>query len=162
MLYGKCSATDGLNIRQGPGTSYADLGDLYLYDHVIALEDVGGWWHLTHAYRGSWDGAPVQLTNGQTVEARAAATNDVWCKASYIVAVAPPPLPPEAVKGPGTESDTGPATKPEESPSRIARSLPGTSRAGSSSPHAEQPPSHAEQRPKHGRRLAFSGPELSS
>lgn len=94
-IYKKCTATDGLNIRQGMGTSYPDLGDLFLNDYVIGSEEEGGWLHLTHAYRGGWEGEKVRLNDGQTVEARAAALNDVWAKASYLVTVAPPPVEPE-------------------------------------------------------------------
>lgn len=98
-IYKKCVAADGLNIRKGPGTSYADIGDLVLGDHVIGSEEIGGWLHLTGAFRGGWDGDPVKLTTGLTVGAQAALSNDVWAKASYLVAVAPPPLDPEP---PGT------------------------------------------------------------
>lgn len=93
MFYGRVN-TSVLNVRQGPGASYMDLGDLLLNDHVIATEKVGGWWRLSAARRGSWTGADVALSGGKTVAQRAAESNDVWCSGAYVVEVDAPTEPP--------------------------------------------------------------------
>lgn len=104
MIFGRIN-TGALNVRQGPGANYMDLGDLTLNDHVVATEKVGGWWRLKDARRGSWAGTEVVLTGGKTVAQRAAETNDVWCSGAYIVEVdgpTQPPPPPPAGKTPFT------------------------------------------------------------
>lgn len=89
--YGKMIYAAGLNIRNGPGTTYTDIGDLYLNDLVEASEiNALGWWHLTKA---THNGVPVMTTSGQTVEQRV----DVWASGgngTYIVEYAPEPPPP--------------------------------------------------------------------
>lgn len=95
MQYGKVN-TSALNVRSGPGASYADLGDLLKDDYLVATEVIGGWWHLTDARRGGWSGGAVELASGATVAERATATNDVWCSGAYVVLVDPPPPPPPA------------------------------------------------------------------
>lgn len=40
-----------LNIRSGPGTNYADIGNLYIGDKLEASEKIGGWWKLTKIIR---------------------------------------------------------------------------------------------------------------
>lgn len=94
MLYGRVN-TGVLNVRSGPDAAlYPDIGDLLLNDYLVATEAVNGWWRLKSAQRGSWEGPDVLLANGTPIEVRAASTNDVWAKASYIVATAPPPIEP--------------------------------------------------------------------
>lgn len=78
MYYGKVT-TDKLNIRSGPGTAYADIGDLFKGDLVEASELVGGWWHLTKATRAN--GTPIGW-NGEA-----------WSSGTYIAAYVPPTPP---------------------------------------------------------------------
>lgn len=80
MQYGKVN-TGMLNIRSGPGASYADVGDLLLNDHVIATEVTGGWWKLSAVYRGGWNGTLVSIPAV------------AWCSGAYVVPVAAPPPP---------------------------------------------------------------------
>jgi lysozyme len=42
-----------LNIRNGPGTSYDDIGNLYVGDKVEASDNLGGWWKLTKITRAA-------------------------------------------------------------------------------------------------------------
>jgi len=72
MLYGKVNATGGLNLRDGPGASFLDIGDLLNGWLVEADREQSGWWHIVKA-------------NGQVV--------DGWASAAYIT-VAPAPTPP--------------------------------------------------------------------
>jgi lysozyme len=93
MSYSKVN-TGVLNVRTGPGAAYADIGDLITGDHLEVKEVTGGWARLASAFRGGWTGAPVTLANGVLLSTRAAQTNDVWCSASYLVAVSGPSTPP--------------------------------------------------------------------
>ena len=99
MLYGRVN-TGVLNVRTGAGAAYTDIGDLQLNDHIIATETVGGWLKLKEAYRGGWNGEPVQLASGAVINT---STMAMWCKDSYIVivdapvVVTPPPPPPPVV-----------------------------------------------------------------
>lgn len=89
-MYGKVIATS-MNIRNGAGTAFVDIGDLYSGDLVEASEVVNGWWHLTSATR---NGAPVITTNGQPVSARA----DCWASSgggAYIQVTEPPVVIPQ-------------------------------------------------------------------
>jgi GH25 family lysozyme M1 (1,4-beta-N-acetylmuramidase) len=70
MKYGTV-VTPGLNIRTGPGTTNADIGDLLQGDEVISDSQSANWWHLTDAKR---NGVAVKTVNGQTVAER----SDVW------------------------------------------------------------------------------------
>ena len=70
MYYGTVN-TEGLNIRNGPGASYQDIGDLVQNDYVEATEILGGWWHLSKI-----NGVPVTQTS--------------WASGTYILPAAPP------------------------------------------------------------------------
>jgi lysozyme len=50
-LYGTVTTSSTLQIRSGPGISYADIGDLHYGDKLEASESVGGWWKLTKILR---------------------------------------------------------------------------------------------------------------
>jgi len=90
MLYGKVN-TGVLNIRSTGAATGADIGDLVQNDYIVAFRSVNGWWEIDQAFRGGWNGAPVVLANGVAVNDY---TGAMWCKDSYIVAVAAPPPPP--------------------------------------------------------------------
>lgn len=70
MYYGTVN-TAGLNIRNGPGASYQDIGDLVQNDYVEATEILGGWWHLSKI-------------NGVQV------TQTSWASGTYILPAEPP------------------------------------------------------------------------
>jgi len=42
-----------LNVRSGPGTSYSDLGNLYIGDKLEASDKIGGWWKITRIIRAN-------------------------------------------------------------------------------------------------------------
>jgi GH25 family lysozyme M1 (1,4-beta-N-acetylmuramidase) len=69
-----------LQIRNGPGTSYMDVGDLLPGDIVEAIETIGGWHHIDYIYRG-----------GQSIPCPAVA----WCSAAYTSLTTSPVTPPE-------------------------------------------------------------------
>jgi len=98
MLYGKINTT-ALNVRAGYNSTFPIIGQVVKDDYVMATETVSGWWHLTEAYRGSWNGAPVALNNGTLIND----APNAWCSGAYILAVdppvpPPPPPPPATVK----------------------------------------------------------------
>jgi GH25 family lysozyme M1 (1,4-beta-N-acetylmuramidase) len=68
-----------LQIRNGPGVSYDDVGDLRPGDVVEAIETIGGWHHIDYIYRG-----------GQSIPCPAVA----WCSAAYTALTTSPVTPP--------------------------------------------------------------------
>lgn len=80
-MNGKIIAT-ALNIRQGAGANYLDIGDLLNGDLVTASESLGGWWHLTDATR---NGAPVATSDGRLVRDRF----DCWISGTYVQELPP-------------------------------------------------------------------------
>jgi len=73
---------DALNIRQGPGASYQDIGDLLRNDQIETSEVLGGWLHIVSISRngGPWLMPPDPLNS--------------WCSGAYCVAIDPPVTPP--------------------------------------------------------------------
>lgn len=72
--------TDKLNIRQGPGTSYLDIGDLFRGDKVEASGNpIGGWIQIAKIVRVS--GATETPENG-------------WCSTAYLLPTEAPTVPP--------------------------------------------------------------------
>lgn len=51
LYKGTVTATVTLQIRNGPGTNYTDIGDLHFGDKLEASEIIGGWWKLTKITR---------------------------------------------------------------------------------------------------------------
>jgi GH25 family lysozyme M1 (1,4-beta-N-acetylmuramidase) len=75
--------TTKLNFRNGPGTSYLDLGDLFTNDQIeTTAGSMGGWVNILQIVR----------VNG-TVEVPAAGIA-WWCSSAYCVAIAPPVIQP--------------------------------------------------------------------
>jgi GH25 family lysozyme M1 (1,4-beta-N-acetylmuramidase) len=73
-----------LNIRNGPGASYIDVGDLVSGDLIEVVETIGGWHHVDNIWRG-----------GALIDCPAVA----WCSGAYTVLAAsplPPPVEPPA------------------------------------------------------------------
>jgi lysozyme len=73
-----------LNIRNGPGASYVDVGDLLSGDLIEVIETIGGWHHVDNIWRGG------ALINTPAV---------AWCSGAYTVLAAsplPPPVEPPA------------------------------------------------------------------
>jgi len=89
MLYGKINTT-ALNVRAGYNSTFPIIGQVVKDDYVIATETASGWWHLTEAYRGSWNGAPIALSNGTLIND----APNAWCSGAYILTVEPPVPPP--------------------------------------------------------------------
>jgi hypothetical protein len=75
----KVTSTVTLQIRNGPGVSYDDVGDLRPGDIVEAIETLGGWHHIDSIYRG-----------GQSIPCPAVA----WCSAAYTALTTSPVTPP--------------------------------------------------------------------
>lgn len=69
-----------LNIRNGPGASYTDVGDLLLGDIVEAMETIGGWHHISSIWR-----------NSGLIDCPAVA----WCSGAYTVETTDPTPQPE-------------------------------------------------------------------
>ena len=88
MTWYKVNAT-ALNIRKGPGASYADIGDLVRDDVIEVSETLGGWHHFVRAFRGV-----NQLTLADPLNS--------WCSGAYTVATTPPVVdpPPPVPAGP--------------------------------------------------------------
>lgn len=82
MYKGTVITTVTLQIRNGPGTSYADVGDLKYGDKVEASEIIGGWWKLTRITRAGVD-LPVPA-NGH-----ASAGNGVYIKTDAVLTEPP-------------------------------------------------------------------------
>jgi GH25 family lysozyme M1 (1,4-beta-N-acetylmuramidase) len=76
----KVTASSGLNIRNGPGANYSDIGDLFPGDIIEVIETLGGWHHFKSLWRKD--------AHISTVDPAA------WCAAAYTVATAPPNEPP--------------------------------------------------------------------
>ncbi len=74
--------TSVLNVREGPGTSYKDIGDV-LFDDLVETDDqsLGGWRRIRQVLRA---GSPLDLPN----------PTSSYCKESYLVQVAAPVPPP--------------------------------------------------------------------
>lgn len=117
--------TTAANIRMGPGTSYADRGDLVRGD-VVQVDDpnVAGWSPYKIAQHS--DGTPVRLANGTPLDG--AQPDTYWSTNAYFVEtpglpnppVPPPPEPTEEIvitqtfTSPGYVSQTVTTTlKPE-------------------------------------------------
>jgi GH25 family lysozyme M1 (1,4-beta-N-acetylmuramidase) len=71
-----------LNIRDEPGLSGADVGDLLLGDIIEVSETIGGWRHIVRIWRGS---------------AFVTCPPVAWCKDSYTVTTDAPVIPPPPV-----------------------------------------------------------------
>jgi GH25 family lysozyme M1 (1,4-beta-N-acetylmuramidase) len=70
-----------LNIRNGPGSSYTDVGDLLKDDIIEVIETVGGWHHIDNIWRDA------ELIDFPAVS---------WCSGAYTVLTAAPVIvPPE-------------------------------------------------------------------
>jgi GH25 family lysozyme M1 (1,4-beta-N-acetylmuramidase) len=67
-----------LNIRNGPGSSYTDVGDLLKDDIIEVIETVGGWHHIDNIWRG-------ELIDFPAVS---------WCSGAYTVLTAAPVIVP--------------------------------------------------------------------
>jgi len=114
MLYKRVNTT-ALNVRSGPGPGYQGIGYVQQDDHLIVSEISGGWARLVDARRGGWTGPEVTLNNGTTIAARAASTNDVWCKDSYLVDASAPP--PDASPSSSVSPSVSPSASQSPSPS---------------------------------------------
>lgn len=68
-----------LQIRGGPGTNYADIGDLFSGDVIETAELMGGWHRVVKIMRagtGFYENPPD--------------VNTSWCSAAYTVEIADP------------------------------------------------------------------------
>jgi lysozyme len=74
--------TAKLQIRNGPGLSYSDIGDLFMGDIIQVAETLGGWHRFTHILRA---GNLVSIPEINS-----------YCYAAYTVATAPPVVEPPA------------------------------------------------------------------
>jgi GH25 family lysozyme M1 (1,4-beta-N-acetylmuramidase) len=64
-----------LNVRNGPGVSYTDVGDLVNGDVIEVIETIGGWHHIDNIWRG-----------GEFIDCPAVA----WCSGAYVVPTTAP------------------------------------------------------------------------
>src|SRR4030066_1792073 len=71
-----------LQIRGGPGTNYADIGDLFQGDIIEVFETLGGWHHITVINA-------IPVTNSAS-----------WCAGAYTVEIASPNPEPEPIPAP--------------------------------------------------------------
>lgn len=72
----RVTATSGLKIRKGPGTSYVQVGSL-LFNDLIETDNLsGGWVHIVRILR---NGADVSVPDSQS-----------WCSNAYCEKIAPP------------------------------------------------------------------------
>jgi len=78
--------TTKLQIREGFGTNYADIGDLWLGDIIETAEIMGGWHRIVKIKRVNSDIYidPPNLANS-------------WCSAAYTVEIANPNPEPEPI-----------------------------------------------------------------
>lgn len=70
--------TTKLQIRQGPGTNYTDVGDLFMGDMIEVTETLGGWHRVISVLRVS---APTIIEN---------MAENSWCSAAYTVQIPDP------------------------------------------------------------------------
>lgn len=84
-----------LQIRGGPGTNYADIGDLFSGDVIETAELMGGWHRVVKIMRV-----------GTKFYENPPDVNTSWCSAAYTVEIAAPN--PEPTPGPTPE----PSIKP--------------------------------------------------
>ena len=69
---GTVTATATLQIREGPGTSYDDIGDLHYLDKVEASDILGGWWELVRV-------------NGQAATGYSFSNNGAWIRTDAVL-----------------------------------------------------------------------------
>jgi lysozyme len=82
---GTVTATATLQVRNGPGTNYADVGDLHYGDKVEASEVIGGWWKLTRITRADASTTMV-LSNGTSF---AFSNNGAYIRTDAVIAEPP-------------------------------------------------------------------------
>lgn len=87
--------TDAINIRSGPSSGFADIGDLARGDVVAVEEKSGSWYRFTDARHA--DGTPVQLAGGRGP--LSGYSGQCWGTNAYFIQVdgmpgTPPPPPP--------------------------------------------------------------------
>jgi hypothetical protein len=83
---GTVIATATLQIRNGPGTSYTDTGDLHNGDKLEASEIIGGWWKLTKILRTS--GVVIDVG---TDSMYAYSNNGAYIRTDAVLPEPPPP-----------------------------------------------------------------------
>lgn len=102
------SASNGLNVRSGPGTDYLIVGSLASGEtaDIIAKNPEGDWWQVTLPAGGTgWVYGPLVQTSGDT--------------ASIAVATDIPAAPPTATPLPVAEAPTAAPEQPAEQPPAV-------------------------------------------